>query len=102
VTSVSIEFAPEALEQIRAVHDWWKDHRSAAPELFREEVAATLEIIKSSPSAAKTYPFPAIPGLRRILMPRTRYHLYFSLHDQGKLIFVHALWHTSRGQGPKL
>jgi hypothetical protein len=102
VKAVRIEFAPEALEQIRTVHDWWKNHRPAAPDLLHEELAATLEIIGSSPSAARAYPFSAIPGLRRMLMPRTRYHLYFSFHEQRALIFVHALWHASRGHGPKL
>jgi hypothetical protein len=102
VKSVRIEFSPDALEQIRVVHDWWQIHRPAAPELLREELAATLETIRSSPKAARAYPFLAIPGLRRALMPRTRYHLYFAFHEQQALIFVHALWHASRGHGPKL
>ena len=100
--SVRIEFSPDALAQIRAVHDWWQIHRPAAPELLREELAAALEIIRSSPNAAKAYPFAAIPGLRRLLMSRTRYHIYFTVHEQRALIFVHALWHASRGHGPKL
>ena len=99
---VRIEFSPDALEQIRAVHDWWRIHRAAAPELLREELAAALEIVTSSPNAAKAYSLSAIPGLRRVLMPRTRYHLYFTFHEQRALIFVHALWHASRGHGPKL
>jgi hypothetical protein len=44
VKSVRIEFSPDALEQIRAVHDWWRIHRPAATELLREEFAASLEI----------------------------------------------------------
>jgi hypothetical protein len=43
VRSVRIEFSPDALAQIRAVHDWWQIHRPAAPELLREELAAALE-----------------------------------------------------------
>jgi plasmid stabilization system protein ParE len=73
VRSLKIEFSPDALEQIRAIHDWWRTHRAAAPELLREELAATLEMIRSSPKVAKVYSFSAIPGLRRTLMPRTRY-----------------------------
>jgi len=102
VSSSRIEFSPDALEQIRIVHDWWRIHRPAAPELLREELAAALETIRSSPNAAKAYPFSAIPGLRRLLMSRTRYHLYLTFHEQRALIFVHALWHASRGQGPAL
>lgn len=100
--SLQIEFSPDALEQIRAIHDWWRTHRPAAPELLREELAATLEMIRSSPKVARGYPFSAIPGLRRTLMPRTRYHLYFTFHEERALIFVHALWHAARGHGPPL
>ena len=91
---LSIEFSPDALEQIRAVHDWWRIHQPGAPELLREELAATLEMIRSSPHAAKVYQFSPIPGLRRSLMPRTRYHLYFTFHEERALIFVHAIWHA--------
>jgi hypothetical protein len=69
---------------------------------LREELVATLETIGSSPHAAKVYQFSAIPGLRRSLMPRTRYHLYFTFHEERALIFVHAIWHASRGHGPPL
>ena len=62
----------------------------------------SLEAITSSPNAAKAYPFSAISGLRRLLMSRTRYHIYFTFHEQRALIFVHALWHASRGHGPAL
>jgi hypothetical protein len=34
VSSVRIEFSPDALEQIRVVHDWWRIHRPAAPEFL--------------------------------------------------------------------
>ena len=97
-----IEFSPDALAQIRAVRNWWHINRPSAPQLLREELAATLEIVRSSPRAAQAYQFVDIPGLRRILMPRTRYHVYFTVHDDRGLVFVHAIWHASRGHGPQL
>jgi plasmid stabilization system protein ParE len=97
-----IEFSPDARAQTRTVGDWWRIHRPSAPELFHEELAATLEMIRSSPQVGKGYQLSAIPGLRRSLMPRTRYHLYFAFHEERALIFVHAIWHASRGQGPPL
>jgi plasmid stabilization system protein ParE len=102
VRHLRIEFSPDALGQIRAVHDWWRINRPSAPDLLREELAATLELVRSSPHAAKLYQFSTIPGLRRSLMPRTRYHLYFTFHEDRALIFVHAIWHASRGHGPPL
>jgi hypothetical protein len=40
--------------------------------------------------------------MRRILMPRTRYHVYYVVAEDERLVLVHAVWHTARGQGPKL
>jgi len=35
-------------------------------------------------------------------MALARYHSQFTFHEQRALIFVHALWHASRGHGPTL
>lgn len=97
-----IELSADAAAQIRAIGDWWNGNRPAAQDLFREELAATLEMLQSAPESAPPYPFPRIPGLRRMLMQRTRYHVYFTYHENRALIFVHAVWHASRGRGPRL
>lgn len=38
----------EAELQIRTIDDWWRAHRSAAPALFTEELAAAIELIASA------------------------------------------------------
>jgi hypothetical protein len=45
------------------------------------------------------YPFPLFE-VRRFLLPRSRYHLYYSI--DGELVKVRAVWHTARGKGPSL
>jgi plasmid stabilization system protein ParE len=102
VSTPKIELSPDAIAQIHLIRDWWNDNRPAAPNLFREELVATLEMLQGAPKASPTYPFSQIPGLRRTLMQRTRYHVYFTYHEDRALIFVHAVWHASRGRGPKL
>lgn len=39
-----------------------------------------------------------LPGVRRVLLPRTRYHLYYQASKD--LVEVLALWHSSRGGAP--
>jgi plasmid stabilization system protein ParE len=102
VSKPAIEISPEALAQLRTIDEWWSRNRASAPELFREELAATFELLQNAPEAAPTYPFSQIPGLRRLLMQRTRYHVYFTHHEDRAFIFVHAVWHASRGRGPRL
>ena len=34
--------------------------------------------------------------MRRLLMPRTRYHVYYTILEEELLIRVHTVWHASR------
>lgn len=40
------------------------------------------------------------PGLRRVLLRRTRYHAYYRVRDE--VLEVLAVWHAARGVGPGL
>ena len=37
-----------------------------------------------------------------LLMLRTRYHLYYTIDLARGEVFIRALWHTSRGDGPPI
>ena len=38
--------------------------------------------------------------MRRLLLPRTGHHIYFTIDEPASLVRVHAIWHASRGHGP--
>ena len=40
--------------------------------------------------------------IRRVLLDRARYHLYFSYDADADVVEVRAVWHTARGSGPPL
>jgi len=42
------------------------------------------------------------PDMRRLLMPRTRYHLYYTVRREATRILIHSVWHSHRGQGPAM
>jgi len=95
-----VEFTDGAREQVRAASAWWRENRRAAPTLFENELGAVVALLESSPLLARV--FDEIRGavVRRARLPRTRYSVYFTVHDD--LVTVHALWHGSRGSGPPL
>ena len=39
-------------DQIRAIDEWWRANRSAAPNRFLEELAASFELIGETPLVA--------------------------------------------------
>jgi plasmid stabilization system protein ParE len=40
--------------------------------------------------------------VRRMLLPRTQYCVYYFIDETARLVTVLAVWHTARGRGPKL
>jgi plasmid stabilization system protein ParE len=79
---------------------WWREHRLAAPALVAEELAAALELIATSPRIGRRRRHPGVPGLRRVLLRTTRYHLYYAPSTDGTLLFVLAVWSALRGGPP--
>ncbi len=45
-------------------------------------------------------PYELKPRVRRLLLPRTHYHLYFV--DEPARVYVIAAWNAYRGRGPRL
>lgn len=58
VSRPTIDLSPDALAQVRTIDEWWNRHRPSAPDLFREELAATFEMLQNAPKAVPAYPFP--------------------------------------------
>ena len=96
-----LRIAPEVWLQAEAIDSWWRANRRASPDLFRDELDAALERLETAPLAVRVYGHEGQPlTVRRILLPRTRYFVYFEI--DGDWVTVLAVWHGSRGKGPPL
>jgi plasmid stabilization system protein ParE len=94
-----VELAPRAHAQVRLIDEWWRANRLSAPNLFADELASALEQLERGVAFGVVYPFPLFE-VRRFLLPRSRYHVFYSV--DGDLVKVRAVWHASRGKGPPL
>ena len=74
----AVVVVPHALAQIDAIDRWWRANRAAAPGLFAEEFAAAIELVRGAPRIGRRSRPRGIPGLRRVLLRATRYHLYYA------------------------
>jgi plasmid stabilization system protein ParE len=102
VTRYRVELAPEALEQAHAIDEWWRENRPAAADLFVAELTVALERLEVSPLSSARYDKTGMVGLRRLFLPRTRYHVYFTVVGDEAIVRVHAIWHSAKGRGPQL
>ena len=96
-----VEFAPRALAQVRQIETWWRANRPAAVTLFSDELIRLLERLAEGTAPGVRYPFGAFE-VRRVLLPRSRYHVYYSIEREEDLVKVRAVWHAARGRGPAL
>ena len=75
-------------------------NRPAAPDLFDEEMAISVEQIRTMPTSGTIYPASFGATVHRLLMPKTQNHIYYTVRD--KEIVVLSVWGAPRGRGPTL
>ncbi len=97
-----VAVVPVAEVQVEGIDEWWRANRLAAPSLFREEFAVAIELISSAPRIGRRQRRAGIPGLRRVLLRATRYHVYYAPSADGLSLYVLAVWSSLRGKGPPL
>lgn len=98
--SLPVRTTPEAETQIREIDDWWRKSRTAAPDLFLNELTESFDIIAGAPQIGRRYPPSPVRHVRRLLLKGSRYHVYYvpMTHE----VRVLAVWHAQRGVGPPL
>jgi plasmid stabilization system protein ParE len=98
---VKLEIAPRAVSEAERCARWWRENRPAARMRFEEELREALDRIRAAPLSGSAYE--VIPGRehRRVLMPETRYHVYYRVAGLDRVRVV-AIWSAVRGRGPTL
>ena len=99
---MKLRIARRAQRQADKIEAWWLEHRREAPTLFVDELGETFRYICETHSAGVRWPTPHRPSLRRILMTRTRNHVYFVIDRPTLVVHVLAVWGAPKGRGPKL
>ena len=94
--------APRATRQLDRIVEWWSVNRPQAPDLFVDEFAAALVRLSANPGAGVPYRIGPRPDVRRLLLPRTRYHVYYATAEAVRRVAVLAVWHSRRGGKPVL
>src|SRR5262249_51792186 len=97
-----VVLAPAAQAQARKVAAWWQENRPKALDLFDEEIAALLDRLAEAPKTGLPYRTIRNRQIRRILMARTSYNVYFEIQEERALVRIVAVWHAARGHGPRL
>lgn len=99
---IAIVIVDEAEQQLRAIDTWWREHRLLAPDMVVGELERCLTVLAAAPDAGPRFMRSTVPGVRRILMKRTRHHVYY-LHDEANaIVYIIAIWGTPKQGDPLL
>lgn len=101
-TRCRVELTPEALDHAKVIQEWWLTNRPQAPNLFLRELRAAIRQLRRSPLSGKPYEPQGVRPTRRLLLPGSRYQLYYVADELTRLVRIYAVWHTARGARPPL
>lgn len=99
---MKIRVSGRARIRIRKHDEWWRTHRSDAPDLFKQELTAAFLRILRAPKVRP--PHTVIEGepVWRVLMPTTKQHVYYTVDDNVGEVVIETVWGARRGRSPKL
>ena len=80
---------------------WWIANRDARA-LLLEELGAAEQDIRANPHIGVIYATHEGGDVRRILLPKTKHHLYYRYRADRDEVTVLAIWGAPRSRGPKL
>ena len=100
--SLPIEITGLAARHIREAEAWWRINRTAAPNAIRQELERAFALIASHQHVGGRVVNVRLPGVRRIYLPRIKYHIYFHVVESPTRVQVVAFWHARRGDMPPI
>ena len=100
IKPLPIEITKLAARHIREAEAWWRVNRTAAPNAIRQELEQAFTFIAANQHAGGRVANLRLFGVRRIYLPRIKYHVYFHVIEAPPRVQVVAFWHARRGDMP--
>ena len=100
MSRLRLRFVARSVEQLERADEWWRANRARSPDLLITEFDEAVALLRDAPHTGVAYPNDALPGVRRFLMRRTRFHVYYVVRDD--TLIISALWSGLRDHGPPL
>ncbi len=95
-----VELSDEAKVQGREENSWWRKNRDSKG-LFAAELRAARKVLKEAPKH-RIYAYIDGEPVRRLLLEKTRCHVYYVVLEHEKVVRIVAIWGSSRERGPQL
>lgn len=97
-----VVFTENALAQLEQIDTWWHTNRPENPTLVEAEIREAIQALSAQPEVGTVFTRRGVRGVRRLLLSRSQYHVYYRVNRDEKLVQIVAVWHASRKKGPPL
>ena len=98
--TLRVKISARAAVQIRRAAEWWAENRPSAPGAIRVDIGQALTLLAEHPGIGVLYEGARTKGVRRLLVGRIRYFIYYRATQD--TLEILAVWHVSRGTQPSL
>jgi plasmid stabilization system protein ParE len=99
---VKTRLTAPARRQADRIDRWWRENRPAVADLFARELDGARRRIADAPETGTPYVERQGVVVRRVLMPKTRNHVYYEVDRENLVVMILAVWGAPKGQGPRL
>ena len=89
-----------ALRTVDRIDAYWLAHADN-PFLFSDELEETIHRLQAVPTIGLPYPTKARPAMRRLLLPKSKCHVYYETDEAGQTLTIIDVW-DGRRRPPKL
>ena len=96
------EVSKRARRQIERIQAWWLQKRPDALSLFLDELSHAERQLREKPDLGSVYLEHKRGTVRRVLLPKTRHHLYYRHRPDRDELVVLSVWGAPRERGPVL
>ena len=98
---MTIVLLDEAQDRFKAEDSWWREHRDAR-ELFVTEFQDMVRQVAAAPGIGQRYRRARGKLIQRVLMKKTRCHVYYFHDAERDMLEIHSIWGARRKRGPRL
>ncbi len=99
---MKIQISKRARRQIEKIGRWWIENRPSAPTMFLDELFEAEQQLRANPEIGIVYARHRTGDVRRLLLPRSGYHLYYRYQRARDLVMVLTVWGAERERTPTL
>ena len=96
-----VDISKRALRASVRIDAWWSKHGDD-PKLYARELLIAIGHLETVAEPGTPWPTARRPRLRRLLLTRSKCHLYFEIDEARQVIKLLTIWDGRRERPPTL